>query len=105
MHIKFEDVDGTQTRVYIRGNNYIGYVRMDFSSRKWKMHPKFSFSPSKQGILYTEYYSFYEAAKAMVQLYCDTFYINMDTGEYSSLSDTDEFSMADVFSDWDPGGK
>ena len=68
------------------------------------MHPKFTFSPRMQGILYTEYFSFYEAAKAMVKLYCETFCIDMDTGEYNA-GDTDEFDMADVFKNWDSGVK
>ena len=103
MHIKFEDVDGTWTRVYIRGKTYIGDVKFNFSSRKWRMYPKFTFSTSMQNILYTEYFSFYEAAKSMVRLYCDTFFINIDTGEYDSSGDTDEFDMKDVFKRWDGG--
>jgi hypothetical protein len=105
MHIKFKDVDGTWTKVYINGNKYIGDVKLNFSSRKWRMHPKFNFSSSVHGILYTEYFSFYEAAKAMVRLYCDTFCINIDTGKYDASGDTDEFNMKDVFKNWDSRSK
>tara|TARA_B100000131_G_scaffold299252_1_gene319515 strand:+ start:911 stop:1237 length:327 start_codon:yes stop_codon:yes gene_type:complete len=103
----FKEVDKTHTDIYLN-KDFIGSVKMDLWSQKWKIHPKFWHKD--QAPLYENYLSFYEAGKAMVKLYQETRKflnkpkapkINLDK-DRDPLGDTDEIDMRDVFNSWGP---
>ena len=98
MAIKFKNIESTSAQVFL-DDRFLGNVKMDVWRKKWFLQPKFHFRARYQDYLYIEHMSFYEAGKAMVDLYNTTKYKKK---AYDPLADTDEFDVADIFKDFGP---
>ena len=99
MAIGFRNIEDTSAQVYL-SDRFLGTVKMDLWRNKWMLYPKFNFRSEYQNYLYIEHLSFYEAGKAMVELYNTTRYKKKKV--YDPLADTDEFDVSDIFKDWGP---
>ena len=99
MGIKFKKIEDTSAQVYLN-DHFLGAVKTDMWQKKWMLYPKFNFESEYQNYLYIEYLSFYEAGKAMVDLYNTT--KSKKRKGYDPIADTDEFDVADLFKDWGP---
>tara|TARA_R110000744_G_scaffold291937_1_gene402508 strand:+ start:1051 stop:1347 length:297 start_codon:yes stop_codon:yes gene_type:complete len=91
MRITFKEIrDGMANKIFLNGK-FIGIVEVYSLARSWKMKPCFHHSyRGGSDIIYKKYDSFYDAGKALANLYQVT--LN-DDDEVA----TDEFDMRGVF--------
>jgi hypothetical protein len=97
-NIRFRRINTVEEKVYLDGT-YLGKTKHDIWKQKWTLQPCFKIMYSDEGYLHSKYDSWYDAGKALVQLYKMTF---NRIDEKSSLDDTDEFDVKDVFKNWGP---
>ena len=99
MGIIFKNIEDTSAQVYLN-DYFLGTVETDMWRKKWMLYPKFNFGSEYQNYLYIEHLSFYEAGKAMVDLYNTTKYKKRK--KHDPMADTDEFDVSELFKDWGP---
>lgn len=99
MSISWKDVDKYTQSVFV-DEEYIGEIRAEFLTMKWKMYPSFWDTNSKQNSFYKTYHSAYECGKAMAKLYETTLTVQEDPWDdpWGRIDqDTDEIDMRGYF--------
>ena len=100
MSVSWKDIDTYTQSVYV-DDTYIGEIRAEFLTMKWKMYPSFWDDNSKQNSFYKTYHSAYECGKAMAELYETTYAAEEDPWRNIGV-DTDEIDMRGYFGSLKP---
>ena len=95
MSVSWKDIDRYTQAIFV-DEEYIGEIRAEILTMKWKMYPSFWDDNSKQNNFYKTYHSAYECGKAMAKLYETTFAVEDDPWR-SIDQDTDEIDMRGYF--------
>ena len=101
MTTRFVEIDKFTNEIYL-DDALLGFVKMDFSSGKWRMEPIFFVSSFYQDYIDEKYFSFYDSGKAMVELYNKIKNRKNKSRfkPFDPLRDTDEFDMDELVKSW-----
>ena len=104
MSVSWKDIDRYTQAVFV-DEEYIGEIRAEFLTMKWKMYPSFWDENTNQSSFYKIYHSAYECGKAMAELYKTTLLTEDETWDdpwgYVD-KDTDEIDMRGYFGNRKP---
>tara|TARA_B100000131_G_scaffold233871_1_gene225781 strand:- start:14 stop:325 length:312 start_codon:yes stop_codon:yes gene_type:complete len=103
MTTRFVELDKFTNEIYL-DDALLGIVKMDFSSRRWRMEPVFFVSSFYQDYVDEKYFSFYDSGKAMVELYnkIEDRKKKSKFKPFDPLGDANEFDMDDLVKSWSP---
>ena len=100
MSVSWKDIDRYTQAIFV-DEEYIGEIRAEILTMKWKMYPSFWDDNSKQNNFYKTYHSAYECGKAMAKLYESSCSVEEDPWR-SIDRDTDEIDMRGYFGNRKP---